>query len=166
MTPRELPAGAVLRVAVPEDLPGIYARIVDLAVYEREPDAVTGTEAMLGETLFGADPRVFCHVVARGDEILGIAIWFLSYSTWIGTLGIYLEDLFVLESERGHGYGRAFLTELAAICIERGYTRFQWSVLDWNEPSIAFYRSLGAEPLEDWTTYRVSGDALRALALR
>ncbi len=166
MTARTLAAGAVLRPAAPTDLPAIHARIVDLAVYEREPDAVTGTEAMLRDTLFGPDPRVHCHVVARGDDILGIAIWYLNYSTWTGTLGIHLEDLFVLESERGHGYGRAFLTELAAICVERGYRRFEWSVLDWNEPSIRFYRSIGAIGMDGWTVQRVTGEALTRLGAR
>jgi len=166
MAERALPGDAVLRLAKPRDVPGIHARIVDLAVYEREPDAVTGTPEMLRDVLFGPDARVHCHVVARGDEILGIALWFLNYSTWTGTHGIHLEDLYVLESERGHGYGTAFLAELASICVERGYARFEWSVLDWNEPSIAFYRSLGAEALDEWTGYRLTGDALAALARR
>jgi len=166
MTDRVLAAGAILREARPDDVPGMFARIVDLAVYELEPDAVVGTEEMLREALFGADPSVFAHVIERDGEILGIAIWFLNYSTWTGRLGIYLEDLFVLESERGNGYGQALLRELAAVCIERGYSRLQWSVLDWNEPSIAFYRALGAEALDEWTTFRVSGDALAELARR
>ena len=166
MAARALPGGAVLRPAKPRDIPAIHARIVDLAVYEREPDAVTGTPEMLRDVLFGPEPRVHCHVIAREDDILGVALWFLNYSTWTGTLGIHLEDLFVLESERGHGYGTAFLAELAAICVQRGYARFEWSVLDWNEPSIAFYRSLGAEALEEWTGYRLTGPALAALAQR
>lgn len=165
MAARALPGGAVLRPAKLRDVPGIHARIVDLAVYEREPDAVTGTQEMLRDVLFGPDPRVHCHVVVRGEDVLGIAIWFLSYSTWTGTLGIHLEDLFVLESERGHGYGKAFLAELASICVRRGYARFEWSVLDWNEPAIEFYRSIGAEALDEWTGYRVTGDALAALAV-
>jgi len=163
---RALDGGATLREARPEDVPGVFARIVDLAVYEREPDAVTGTEPMLREALFGPEPRVHCHVVERGGEILGIAIWFLSYSTWTGTHGIHLEDLFVAPAERRHGYGRALLRELAAICVDRGYARLEWAVLDWNEPSIAFYRSLGAEPLDEWTTYRLTGGALEALGRR
>ncbi|HWL02425.1 MAG TPA: GNAT family N-acetyltransferase [Microbacteriaceae bacterium] len=164
MRGRTLDDGAVLRAAKPRDVPAIHARIVDLAVYEREPDAVTGTPEMLRDVLFGPDARVHCHVIERDDEILGIALWFLNYSTWTGTHGIHLEDLFVLESERGRGYGKAFLAELARICVARGYARFEWSVLDWNEPSIAFYRSLGAEALDDWTGYRLTGRALAALA--
>ncbi len=166
MTGLALAAGAVLREARPEDVPGIFARVVDLAVYEREPDAVVGTEAMLRGTLFCPDPSAFAHVVELDGEILGIAIWFRNYSSWTGRTGIHLEDLFVLESERGNGYGRALLGALAAVCVERGYGRLEWSVLDWNEPSIAFYRSLGAESLDEWTTFRASGEALAALAQR
>ncbi|MBO9578041.1 MAG: GNAT family N-acetyltransferase [Microbacteriaceae bacterium] len=166
MTERSLAGGAVLREARTADVPAIHQRIIDLAVYEREPDAVTGSEAMLRDVLTRADSPVRCHVVERDGEIVGIAIWFLNYSTWTGTLGVHLEDLFVLESQRGLGYGRALLAELAAICVERGYARFQWNVLDWNEPAIAFYRSLGAEPLDEWTTLRLSGEALRRVGER
>lgn len=166
MAERALAGGAVLRQAKLRDVPGIYARIIDLAVYEREPNAVTGTREMLRDVLFGPDPRVHCHVVVRDEEVLGVALWLLNYSTWTGTLGIHLEDLFVVESARGHGYGKALLAELAATCVQRGYSRFEWSVLDWNEPSIAFYRSIGAEALDEWTGYRVTGAALAALAAR
>ncbi|MBO1768690.1 GNAT family N-acetyltransferase [Agrococcus sp. TF02-05] len=135
-----------------------------LAVYEREPDAVENTEGMLTATLFGDEPRAFAHVVERYGAIVGIAIWFLTYSTWTGTHGIWLEDLYVDEAQRGRGYGRALMAALAAECVERGYRRFEWTVLDWNEPSIGFYRSIGAEPLDEWTTQRLTGDALAALA--
>lgn len=164
MTSRTLPDGAVLRAARPGDEPGILARIHDLAVYEREPDAVRNTVEMLTETLFGAEPRAFAHVVERDGQVAGIAIWFLTYSTWTGTHGIWLEDLYVAEEDRGRGYGKALLSALAAVCVERGYARFEWTVLDWNEPAIGFYRSIGAEPMSEWTTQRLSGDALRALA--
>ena len=156
--------GAVLRAARSGDEPGILARIHDLAVYEREPDAVENTEPALREPLFGADPRVFAHVVERGGEVAGIAIWFLTYSTWTGRHGIWLEDLYVRDEHRGRGYGKALIASLAAVCVERGYSRLEWTVLDWNEPSIAFYRALGAEPMSEWTTQRLTGDALGRLA--
>jgi len=161
-----LAADAVLRPARPEDVPGILARIRDLAVYECEPDIVENTEEALAAALFGAAPSVFAHVVERAGEVLGIAVWFLSYSTWTGRTGIHLEDLFVAESERGKGYGLALIRELAAICVERGYTRLEWSVLDWNAPSIAFYRRLGAVGMDEWTVQRVTGAALRVLGER
>ncbi|MEH3090192.1 MAG: GNAT family N-acetyltransferase [Microbacterium arborescens] len=164
MTPRELSDGAVLRAARPGDEPGILAAIVALAVYEREPGAVENTVEALSETFFGAEPRAFCHVVEREGEIVGIAIWFLTYSTWTGRHGIWLEDLYVDDAQRGRGYGKALISSLAAVCVERGYSRLEWTVLDWNAPSIAFYRSIGAAPMDEWTTQRLSGDPLRALA--
>jgi GNAT superfamily N-acetyltransferase len=162
--PRPLAHDAVLRPARPGDEPGILAKIHALAEYEREPDAVENSVQALTESLFGREPRVFAHVVERGGEIHGVAVWFLTYSTWTGRHGIWLEDLFVDESERGRGYGKALLASLAAICVERGYSRLEWTVLDWNAPSIAFYRSVGAEPMDEWTTQRMSGAALAALA--
>lgn len=161
---RSLSDGATLRAARPGDEPGILACIQALAEYEREPDAVENTVAMLSETLFGRDPHAFAHVVERDGRIVGIALWFLTYSTWTGRHGIWLEDLFVYESERGRGYGRALIATLAAVCAERGYSRLEWTVLDWNAPSIAFYRSLGAAPMDEWTTQRLSGDGLEAVA--
>lgn len=161
---RTLPDGAVLRPAAEGDVAGILALIHALAVYEREPDAVDNTVDALRESLFGGDPRVFAHVVDRGGEIVGIAIWFLTYSTWTGRHGIWLEDLYVEEACRGSGYGRALMSALAELCVLRGYGRFEWTVLDWNAPSIAFYRSLGAAPMDEWTTQRLTGDALVALA--
>ena len=163
---RPLSDGASLRAAQPGDEPGILACIHALAEYEREPDAVANTTAMLSETLFGADPHAFAHVVEREGRIVGIALWFLTYSTWTGRHGIWLEDLFVDESERGRGYGTALIATLAAVCVERGYSRLEWTVLDWNAPSIAFYRSLGAAPMDEWTTQRLSGDGLEAVAAR
>ncbi|QKJ21085.1 GNAT family N-acetyltransferase [Microbacterium hominis] len=154
----------MLRAARPGDEPGILACITALAVYEKEPDAVENTVEALTATLFGADPKAFAHVVEHEGEIVGIALWFLTYSTWTGTHGIWLEDLFVYEDQRGAGYGKALLAELAHVCVERGYRRFEWTVLDWNAPSIAFYRSVGAEPMSEWTTQRLTGDALAALA--
>jgi len=155
---------AVLRRAQPGDETGILACIQALADYEREPDAVENTADLLADTLFGPSPSVFAHVVEKGGEIVGIAIWFLNYSTWTGRNGIWLEDLYVHEGERKHGYGKALLTHLAALCVDRGYTRLEWCVLDWNEPSIGFYRSLGATSQDEWTTFRLAGDALAAAA--
>ncbi len=162
----ELGDGAILRPARADDVPAILGRIHDLAVYEHEPDAVENTEDSLREALFGERPAVYAQVVERDGLLVGIAIWFLNYSTWTGRHGIYLEDLFVAESERGRGYGLALMRELAAICVERGYARFEWSVLDWNEPSIAFYRRLGAVGMADWTVQRLTGEALLALGSR
>lgn len=159
-----LAAGAVLRAARPGDEDGIIECIRLLAQYEREPDAVQTTAADLRRTLFGGSPAVFAHVVEKGGRIVAIAVWFLNYSTWTGRHGIYLEDLFVRESERRHGYGRALLKALAEVCAERGYRRFEWSVLDWNEPALRFYRSLGAVGMDEWTVQRLSGAALARLA--
>ena len=155
---------AIVREARPGDEPAILACIHALAVYEREPDAVENTVDDLTATLFGPEPRAFAHVVERDGQIVGIAVWFITYSTWTGRHGIWLEDLYVHDSERGRGYGKALMRALAAVCIERGYSRFEWTVLDWNEPAIGFYRSLGVTPLSEWTTQRLTGDALAALA--
>lgn len=135
----------------------------DLARYEKALDEVTASEGDLRRSLFCERPAVFAHVATSGEDVAGFALWFLNYSTWVGRHGIYLEDLYVTPAERGRGYGRALLAELAAICAERGYGRLEWSVLDWNAPSIAFYESLGAGAMREWTTYRLSGAALRAL---
>lgn len=164
MNPRTLAGGATLREARPGDEPGILRCIHALAVYEREPDAVENTVAAIEASLFSDEPRVFAHVVERDGEIVGIAVWFVTYSTWTGRHGIWLEDLFVDEAQRAHGYGKALLASLASVCVERGYTRFEWSVLDWNAPAVGFYRSIGAEAMSEWTTQRLTGDALAALA--
>lgn len=164
MNPRILSDGAVLRQARHGDEHAILRCIRSLAEYEREPDAVVNTAERLGEILFGDAPGAYAHVVERDGEVIAIAIWFLTYSTWTGKQGMWLEDLWVDEQERGRGYGRALVTTLAAVCIEHGYPRFEWTVLDWNAPSIAFYRALGAEPMSEWTTQRVTGAALGALA--
>jgi GNAT superfamily N-acetyltransferase len=156
--------GAVLRRARRGDEDGILDCIRRLAEYEKEPDAVQTTADDLRESLFGPSPSVFAHVVEKRGQIVAIAVWFLNYSTWTGRNGIYLEDLFVHESERRHGYGRALLKALAEVCAERGYRRLEWSVLDWNEPSIRFYRSIGAIGMDEWTVQRLSGDALARLA--
>lgn len=155
--------GAVVRPARPGDEDPLLAAIVALAEYEREADSVKNTTALIRRALFDENPNAFAHVVERDGEIVGVAIWFLTYSTWTGRHGIWLEDLFVYQSERGRGYGLALIRELAAICLKRGYPRLEWTVLDWNTPSIDFYRSIGAEPLDEWTTQRVTGEALERL---
>ncbi len=166
MDPTSLPGGAVLRPARPGDEAGILECIRALAAYERESDAVRTTVPTLTASLFGPDPRVFAHVIDRGGAIVGIAVWFLTYSTWTGRHGIWLEDLFVREEERRLGYGRALIASLAALCVARGYPRLEWTVLDWNEPALRFYRSLGAAAMSEWTTHRVAGDELARLAGR
>ncbi|WP_114423022.1 GNAT family N-acetyltransferase [Nocardioides houyundeii] len=154
-----------VRAATPDDVPAILALIHELAVYEREPDAVRTTEADLGRVLFPADgpAAAFCHVALDGEVVVGIAVWFLSFSTWTGRHGIWLEDLFVSPAHRGRGLGKELLRTLAEICLARGYTRLEWWVLDWNAPSIAFYQALGAVAQDEWTTYRLDGEALSVL---
>jgi GNAT superfamily N-acetyltransferase len=154
----------VIRPARRGDVPAIYQLIRDLAAYERSLPEVTGTEQDLASSLFGAEPAIFAHVADHGGRVAGFALWYLSYSTWQGKHGIYLEDLYVQPEHRRHGYGRRLLAELAALCVERGYGRLEWSVLDWNAPALAFYSSLGAEAMDEWTVHRLAGPALRALA--
>ena len=154
----------MIRRAVKEDAPRILALIKDLAEYEKAPDEAIATIEQIEETIFGANPTAYCHVAEVDGQVIGIAIWFLNYSTWLGKPGIYLEDLYVDPAYRGQGHGLAFLKTLATICVERGYERFQWWVLDWNEPAIEFYKSIGAVAMDEWTVYRVSGDALKKLA--
>ena len=150
----------MIRKAEISDAEAIHNLIVELAIYEREPEAVVATVDKLKENLFGADPVAFCHVAEVDGQVVGIAIWFLNYSTWLGKAGLYLEDLFVKPEFRSRGLGLQLMKTLAQICVERGYERFQWWVLDWNEPSINFYKSIGAEAMDEWTVYRLSGSAL------
>ncbi len=166
MQQRTLPDGAIVRDARPGDEDGILECIRLLAEYEREPDAVQNTAEEIAATLFGPQPHAFAHVIERNHLIVGIAVWFLTYSTWTGKNGIWLEDLYVDDALRGRGYGTALLASLAQVCRERGYPRLEWTVLDWNEPSIAFYRSIGATPMEEWTTQRMTSPALEILAAR
>jgi GNAT superfamily N-acetyltransferase len=135
--------------------------IHELAIYEKEPDAVRNTPEKLTDVLFSANPRVFATMAGNAaGEVQGFALWFLNYSTWEGVHGIYLEDLYVMPEARGEGHGKALLQHLAGTAVENGYARVEWSVLDWNEPSIDFYRSLGARPMDGWSTFRLAGDAL------
>ena len=153
-----------IRSATPDDVPEILAHIRELADYERALDEVEATEGSLHSTLFAKEPKVFCEILEDGEEVAGIAIWFLNYSTWQGKHGIYLEDLHVRPKFRGRGYGKALLVHLAKKCVDNGWGRFQWNVLDWNQPSIDFYISQGAFALDEWTGFRVTGDALVKLA--
>ena len=155
----------MIRFARKEDSPRIHTLIKDLALYEKAPLEAKATLEQIDESLFSDDPHAFCHVVEVDGTVVGISIWFLNYSTWLGKPGIYLEDLYIDPAYRGKGFGLALLKELARICIERDYERLQWWVLDWNEPSIEFYKSIGAVAMDEWTVYRVSGDALRKLSL-
>ncbi|MEU7030456.1 GNAT family N-acetyltransferase [Streptomyces sp. NPDC046275] len=154
----------MIRTATPDDVPHIHRMVRDLAEYEKALDEVRATPEQLREALFGERPAAFAHIAETEDgEIAGFALWFLNFSTWRGVHGIYLEDLYVRPELRGGGYGKALLAELARICVERGYERLEWSVLDWNAPSIAFYESLGARPQDEWTVYRLTDGALKAL---
>ncbi|RKS71714.1 ribosomal protein S18 acetylase RimI-like enzyme [Actinomadura pelletieri DSM 43383] len=145
-----------------EDVPEILRLIRELAEYERSLESVKATEEQVRESLFGDDPKVFAHVVEHEGRVVGFAVWFLTYSTWNGTHGIYLEDLYVEPGVRGVGYGKALLGELARIADERGYGRVEWSVLTWNEPAISFYEAMGARPQDEWMVYRLTGDAIAA----
>ena len=153
-----------IRPAKATDIDEILALIYELALYEKAPEEAKATESQIRESFFGDNPKVFCELVEVDGDIAGLAIWFLNYSTWQGKHGIYLEDLFIRPQFRGRGFGKALLKHLAQICIDRGYGRFQWWVLDWNEPSIEFYKSFGAVAMDEWTVYRVTGDALTDLA--
>lgn len=154
-----------IRRAESSDVAVIARFIHELAVYEKSADLVSLTAAQLEESFFGDHPSVFCDLAETDEgEAAGFAVWFLNFSTWTGTNGIFLEDLFINPELRGQGYGKALLAHLAKECVAKGYHRLQWSVLDWNTPSIDFYRSLGAEAMGEWTVYRVKDDALARLA--
>ncbi|MBL8747227.1 MAG: GNAT family N-acetyltransferase [Phycisphaerae bacterium] len=153
-----------LRPAAPADLPLILDLIRELAEYEREPDAVDATEALLHTHLFSERPSAECIIAELHSTPQGFALFFHNFSTWRGRPGLYLEDLFVRPQARGKGIGKAMLIHLAQLAVERGCARMEWSVLDWNEPALAFYRTLGAKPMTEWTTWRLTGDALSRLA--
>jgi len=153
-----------LRPATHADVDVLVRLIRELAAYEREPDAVEVDGPMLADALFCESPVVFATVADDGGDVVGMAIHFRNYSTWTGRVGIYLEDLYVQPDQRGRGVGRALLAHLARTARDRGYGRVDWSVLDWNEPALAFYRSIGARPMAGWTGYRLDGDALSAFA--
>ena len=157
-----------IRPAVPGDEVEITAMIHELAAFEKAADQCTVTEAQIRTALFGGadsgQAAVSGHFVEVDGRPAAFALWFLNFSTWDGVSGIYLEDLFVRPGARGSGLGKALLAHLARLCVERDCARLEWSVLDWNTPSIGFYRSLGAKPMDEWTVMRVDGEALDALA--
>jgi len=153
-----------IRDAVQADLPKIIHFIKDLAEYEKAPNEVVLSISDLEQSLFGTNPQVYCLIAELENEVTGFAVWHLNYSTWLGKHGIYLEDLYVDPKYRGQGHGKALLRKLAQICVQRGYKRLQWWVLDWNQSAIDFYKSIGAEPMDQWTVFRVSGSSLEKLA--
>jgi GNAT superfamily N-acetyltransferase len=154
----------MIRNATPADVPVIHAMVRELAEYEKALHEAQATEAQLREALFGERPAAYAFIAETPEgEAAGFALWFLNFSTWRGVHGIYLEDLYVRPERRGGGYGKALLTELARTCVERGYQRLEWSVLNWNEPSIRFYEALGARPQDEWSVYRLTAGALAEL---
>lgn len=155
-----------IRDAMPADVPQILQFAKDLATYEREPDAVTATEADIHEGLFGATPLVEALIAEIDGVAQGFAIFFKTFSTWTGKPGFWLDDLYVNPDARGSGAGKALLKAIAALAVKRGYARFDWWVLDWNTPSIGFYKAMGAKAMDEWTVYRLDGDALPAVAER
>jgi GNAT superfamily N-acetyltransferase len=142
----------------------VLSLVRELADYEKLLHEVEATEAMIDAALFGDDPRLFCEIAEWRGEPAGFAVWFRNFSTFSGRSGIYLEDLFVRPAQRGNGIGKALLVHLAQQCVANGWSRLQWAVLDWNTPSIEFYKSLGAELMDAWTVCRVNGEALARLA--
>ncbi|TXC72030.1 GNAT family N-acetyltransferase [Sphingomonas ginsenosidivorax] len=156
----------MIRSATPADVPTILRFVRELAAFEREPDAVEATEPMLADALFGAQPAAEAVIAETAEGAVGFALFFHNFSTWKGRRGLYLEDLYVTPEARGQGVGAALLRHLAGLALDRGCARFEWSVLDWNEGAIRFYRALGAVGQEAWTVQRVDGDALVRLAGR
>ncbi len=153
-----------VRPVRPDDVPAVVGLVRELAAYERALHEVRLTEEQLTACLFGDSPALFGHVAEHDGQVVGIALWFLNFSTWRGTHGVYLEDLYVSPRHRGSGLGRALLQALAQECVTNGYARLEWSVLDWNAPAIAFYKALGAEPMDEWTVFRLTDEALSAFA--
>lgn len=152
-----------IRDAAREDAPLILRFIRDLADYERLRHEAVATEDDIVRDLFGTEPKVFCQIATWNGEPAGFALWFYTYSTFLGRHGIWLEDLFVPPGMRGHGIGKALLAHLAARCVRDGLGRLEWAVLDWNTPSIEFYKAHGAEFMDEWRRCRVTGDALARL---
>jgi GNAT superfamily N-acetyltransferase len=156
-----------IRRATPSDVPEIIAMVRELAEYERALDEALATEEQFQAALFGANPAVYAYVVdddPQAGTLAAFAMYFLNFSTWLGVHGIYLEDLYVRPQFRGQGHGKALLATLAKECVDKGYGRFEWWVLDWNEPALEVYRSIGATPMDEWTVQRVTGQALHDLA--
>jgi GNAT superfamily N-acetyltransferase len=154
----------LIRRARADEASIVLSLIRELAEYEKLSHEVEATEAMIADALFGASPRLFCDIAEWNGEVAGFAVWFINFSTFSGRPGIYLEDLFVRPALRGNGIGKTLLSHLAKECVANNWSRLQWSVLDWNAPSIAFYKSLGAVLMDEWTICKVAGPALRQLA--
>lgn len=155
---------SLIRRARPGDEAAIVAMIGELAEFERAADECTVTEKQISTALFGADPVGFCHIAEVDDEPAAIAVWFRNFSTWDGVAGVYLEDLFVRPAFRRRGLARALLATLARECVDNGYSRLSWAVLDWNVNAIGLYDAVGGRQMSEWITYRVSGPELSALA--
>ena len=154
-----------IRSALPHEAALIQELVYELAVFEKAPESAQASIADIEAAFFGSHPAVFCDFVEDDSgTVQGFAIWFLNYSTWTGTHGIYLEDLFIRPTARGNGYGKALLRHLAAICVVRGYHRLQWWVLDWNRDAVEFYKGLGAIFMDEWTIMRMEGEALKELS--
>lgn len=161
----ETPAPSVtVRDIRPGDVPTVVRFVHELAAYEREPESCLLTEEQLHTALFGEHPAVFGHVAEVDGAVAGTALWFVTFSTWTGVHGVHLEDLYVSPPHRRLGLARALLARLATTCVERGWARLEWAVLDWNTPALDFYATLSSRPQDGWTTHRVDGDALGALA--
>ena len=152
-----------IRAVEERDVDAVVGLVHELAEYERAAEHCLLTPAQLNAALFAPAPALFGHVAEVAGQVVGCALWFLNFSTWRGVHGLYLEDLYVQPAHRGAGIGRALLARLAAVCVERGFARLEWAVLDWNTPSIGFYRTLGAVPMDEWTVFRLDGAALEKL---
>jgi len=155
-----------IRAVEERDVDAVVGLVHELAEYERAAEHCLLTPAQLNAALFAPAPALFGHVAEVAGQVVGCALWFLNFSTWRGTHGIYLEDLYVQPQHRGAGLGKELLRTLAAVCVERGYSRLEWSVLDWNTPSIEFYKAAGAVPMDGWTVFRLTDDALTDFAVR
>ena len=161
-----LPAGVTLRDVVPGDEGLVVHFVRELAIYEKLEHQATGTPEMFAKALFGAPPLVFAMIVEDQGRPIGLALYYFNFSTFMAQPGLYLEDIFLLEEQRGRGIGKAIFRELASRALDQGCARMEWSVLDWNAPSVAFYRALGAVGMEDWTVQRLQGDVLARVAGR
>jgi diamine N-acetyltransferase len=153
-----------IRAARPEDSALIFSLVRELADYEKLSSELDASEAQIAGALFSQQPRLFCDIAEWSGQAAGFAVWFLNFSTFRGRHGIYLEDIFVRPAMRGRGIGKALMARLAARCVEAGYARVEWTVLDWNAPSIEFYKSIGAQVMDEWKICRLSGDALADFA--
>ena len=153
-----------VRPVTPDDVPAVVGLVRELAEYEKARHEARMTEDQLSAALFGDSRALFGHVAVADEQVVGMALWFLNFSTWRGTHGVYLEDLYVQPQHRGSGLGRELLRTLADVCVQRGYDRLEWSVLDWNTPSIDFYRAAGAVPMDEWTVFRLTDEALTTFA--